>query len=115
MKPIYEKHKGMRFKSSGFFGVTNMGINSYWWSEKLKKWLTWDELDAIPRKQIGTISSHAPCRSVKAFQRMMKKQNLYKKGFMLCHRYVGYAVVLKGDGEMFQQNAKKKHEYNQKQ
>lgn len=83
MKLRYEQNKGNRLNSQmdGFEAV-----NCEWvWNYDLRKWT-----QEIESGKYG-YSSHAPCKSVKAFRRMLKKA---PKGieFKLWNKYVGCCV-----------------------
>lgn len=85
MKLIFEAKRGTRIKSE-FTGYTS-NDNGWWFNGK-----AWQRFES--KKQL---SSHAPCFSVKAFRRKLKKA---PKGvsFTLCSRYVGHNVIGVGNG-----------------
>jgi len=94
MKLKYQAKKGSRIKYR-FMGVQierEPGSTMYWYVERIHKWSNdppWDE---------EGISNTAPCKSVRAFRRKMKK---WKKElpsgiyFRLISRWVGYDVNAK--------------------
>lgn len=88
MKLKYQKEKGSRIKNVMFFGMTHTGFG-LWYEEETR---TWKE-DANP-----PCSTHAPCKSVRAFKRMLRTAPKGKK-FVLSSRYVGYDVYGVGKGE----------------
>lgn len=83
MKLRYEQNKGNRLNSQmdGF-----EAINCEWaWNYDLRKWT--QEIESGKYRY----SSHAPCKSVKAFRRMLKKAPKGIK-FKLWNKYVGCCV-----------------------
>ena len=80
MKLKYEAEKSGRLKRLGFMGVTSYD-QSLWWCREL----------GWTKEPKTCWSNYAPCRSVKAFRRMLKK---CPKGveFTLVSRYMGYSV-----------------------
>ena len=83
----YDKPKGLRIKSR-FLGATSTDNVMLWFNTTLNKWENRDETEY--NHNYG-YSSHAPCLSVRAFRRMLKKlPKTYK--LRLVSRYVGFDV-----------------------
>lgn len=62
----YMAKKGYR-TNRGFMSVSING-GDFWWCHKFKKWVPYSEL-----KYGG--SSHAPCKTVRAFKRMLRNNS----------------------------------------
>ena len=73
---------GERILNSRFIGITN--FDGLWWDYELKKWVP-----EIVGKEGG--STHAPCRSYKAFLRHIRKHPELKKA-ILVSRFEGYCI-----------------------
>lgn len=58
-----------------FYGITVYG--DLWWNSDLKKWTSGDIVSH------GSFSSHAPCRSYKAFLRHLRKHREDLMGFRI--------------------------------
>lgn len=84
MKLRYEANKGQRIKYM-FMGVCAWG---FWWLHKTRKWVGLDEANSY-KEDYG---SHAPCKSVRAFKRMLRKHPQIKGQAVLVSRYVGHSV-----------------------
>jgi hypothetical protein len=89
MKVTYQQTKGRRIKRFGFLGVTVMRGDSMWWSYDLRKWVSFEEL---PRPSKKGASTHAPCRSVRAFKRMLRDNPSIRGRATLVSRWVGFHV-----------------------
>lgn len=78
----YPAPKGMRL-NHGFMWV-NGAPNGYWWDKETKAWKHDNEIE-------GAYSNCAPCKTVKAFKRMLKKYPILLQGKpVLVHReYIG--------------------------
>lgn len=84
MKLEFEAPLGRRLHR-GFFGVTHFEIG-LWWSHEKRAWL--------PAEECGDqgYSTHAPCRTLRAFIRHLRKNpNIVGKA-ILVSRYVGCNV-----------------------
>jgi len=82
----FEAPKGTRLHRY-FWGVTitDSGTN-LWWNHDLRKW---EPLSAHPQDAYGT---HAPCRTLRAFKRMLRKFPELEGKVCLVNRYIGYDV-----------------------
>lgn len=71
----------------GFFGVTVMDGPSRWWAEDSRRWVDHTGVDEC-------ISSHAPCRSLRAFRRHLKRHSASLAGckVVLVSRWKGCDV-----------------------
>jgi hypothetical protein len=85
----YQQTKGRRHKRFGFTGVTVMRGEHMCWSYDLRRWVPLAERP-IP-SEYGS-SSHAPCRSVRAFRKMLGDNPSIRGRAMLVSRWVGYHV-----------------------
>lgn len=87
----YDKPKRLRIKSR-FLGATSTDNVMIWFNKTLNRWENHDETEYDSKYGY---SSHAPCHSVRAFRRMLKKlPKTYK--LRLVSRYVGYDVIGRG-------------------
>lgn len=92
----FEAPVGLRILRSRFSGITTYTLNPeapyLWWDFDNKRWVD----RAVPGS-----SSHAPCRSYKAFLRHIKKHHEMLKGYevVLFSRYVGYNISAFPEGE----------------
>ncbi len=77
LKLKYLAPKGYR-TNRGFHGVQFLGPD-YWWSYDDKKWMHENEIK-------GAYSNTAPCRTVKGFQRMLRKNPTIIGKSVLMHR-----------------------------
>lgn len=89
-KIVHQAPKGTRILNSRFLGVCHYGDNDLWWGNDQKKWM--------PTVRIGydeIASSHAPCRSFKAFKRHLRKHPELNgvKEVVLTSRYQGYNIT----------------------
>ena len=90
MKLKYQMSKGRRIKRRGFLGVTvARGDSLLWWSYDLGRWVPGDEL---PHPIVKGYSNHAPCRSVRAFRKMIKANPHIRGRALLVSCWVGYHV-----------------------
>jgi hypothetical protein len=89
MKIQYQQTKGRRHKRFGFLGVTVTSDDIMWWSRDLNRWATDAE---IPRPTVKGYSSSAPCRSVRAFRKMLRDNPSIRGRATLVSRWVGYHV-----------------------
>lgn len=94
MKLKYEASRGNRIKYH-FMGFEAVNCD-WWWAYEDNKWV-----QSTEKKPITT---HRPCRSVKAFKRMLKTAP-FGVEFRLCGRWVGHNVY--GVGMHNTQNSKK--------
>jgi len=81
----FEAPLGQRIMRDRFYGVTTF-IKGMWWCHEQRKW--------VPYEKVGKLSysSHAPCRSVKAFLRMLRKNPHIASDAVLCSWYHGHNV-----------------------
>ena len=89
----FEAPLGQRIMNSGFgIGITTLVQGSdqppLWWCYETRRWVT-STLDVK-----GSGSTHAPCRSYKAFRRHLKKHVAELEGYevVLVHRFEGYNI-----------------------
>lgn len=89
----FEAPRGQRILRNHFFGITcfprsesDRWVPFLWWDEANRQWTN----DAVPGS-----SSHAHCKSYKAFLKHIKKHKNSFKGFdvVLCSHYVGYDII----------------------
>lgn len=74
----YLAPKGMR-GNHGFMWVIG-APPGYWWDNSTKKWALYDDI-------LDSCSNCAPCKTVKAFKRMLRKNPILLKGKpVLVHR-----------------------------
>jgi hypothetical protein len=79
--------------NSRFIGITTFTRDNdqppLWWCYKTRKWVT----STLDLPQGG--STHAPCRSYKAFERHLKKHVAELEGYevILAHRFEGHDVT----------------------
>jgi hypothetical protein len=95
MKLKFEAPKGRRFYKQFRFIQQINWLNGEW--DKSEDFV-YDEIDGkwIDRKQLPEghyFNNGGPCHSVKAFQRMLKKNPHMKGRLVLVHRYVGFNVL----------------------
>lgn len=68
-----------RVLNSRFMGVTTFRLTddqpSLWWCHKTRRWVT------LKSMSTGGASTHAPCRSYKAFQRHLRKHTAVLQGY----------------------------------
>lgn len=69
--------------------ITPPGEKHLWWSDRDRKWATIEE-HTDPH-----LSTHAPCRTVKAFKRMLRKHPHIIGRAVLVNKYIGYDVYSK--------------------
>ena len=79
-----------RILNSRFFGITHFSDSQIWWSEKKRKWMSYEECI-----NYGSFSNTARCRSFKAFKRHLRKHPELKEAgeIVLSSRYVGYSIT----------------------
>ena len=84
----FEAPKGKRILSSRFMGIKNYH-QDFWWSHEQKKWLPFTQIE------VGWASSHAPCRSFKAFKRHLQRHPELKAAgdVVLISRFIGYNII----------------------
>ena len=81
MKSMIGFDAGLRERvlNSRFMGITTFGLTdnrpSLWWCHKSRRWVT-STVDATKGA-----STHAPCRSYKAFRRHLKKHAAELQGY----------------------------------
>ena len=90
----FEAPNGTRLKTYGYHGITVIPPSAgkdLWWHYESREWVSHAEMRA--RRQGG--SSHAPCRSYKAFLRHMRRHATALAGYkvVLCSRYIGHDVI----------------------
>jgi hypothetical protein len=84
---------GQRILNSRFMGVTTFTRNNdqppLWWCYKTRRWVT----STLDLPDGG--STHAPCRSFKAFERHLKKHSTELQGYdiVLESRYKGHNIT----------------------
>jgi hypothetical protein len=89
----FEAGWGQRILNSRFTGITTFTLDKdqppLWWCRKTRKWVT-SYINATEGA-----STHAPCRSYKAFERHLKKHVAMLEGYevILVHRFDGYDVT----------------------
>lgn len=73
-----------------FHGVTALG-SGLWWSHVRKRWETYEQYEKAGK---GGCSTHAPCRTFKAFKRHLRKHPELSASdkVVLVNRYVGYNI-----------------------
>lgn len=85
MKVKYKKPKGQRIKKQFLYITTDYDV---WWLSVLRKWVkpgaSGLNLD---------LQSHAPCRSVKAFKRHLKRNPVLRGNANLVSRFAGYDIT----------------------
>ena len=97
----FEAPAGTRILSSRGLGITFDG--NLWWSRKLRKWVSFDDLRAA--KSDG--SSGAACRSFKSFLRHLRKHTDVLKGYEITfvNRFVGHDIFATYVGESHNRRA----------
>jgi hypothetical protein len=84
---------GQRILNSRFMGITTFTRNNdqppLWWCYKTRRWVT----STLDLPDGG--STHAPCRSFKAFRRHLKKHLTELQGYdiILVSRYDGHDIT----------------------
>jgi hypothetical protein len=84
---------GQRILNSRFIGITAFALKDdqppLWWCYKTRRWVT----STLDLPDGG--STHAPCRSFKAFQRHLKKHLTELQGYdiILVSRYDGHDIT----------------------
>ena len=84
---------GHRILNSRFMGITTFTLDNdqppLWWCHETRRWVT----STLDIKRGG--STHAPCRSYKAFQRHLKKHVAELEGYdvILVSRFEGHDVT----------------------
>lgn len=84
---------GQRILNRGFLGITTFTLDKdqppLWWCYETRKWVT----STLDIKRDG--STHAPCRSYKAFERHLKKHVAELEGYdvILVSRFEGHDVT----------------------
>ena len=89
----FEKHKGARFHRY-FHSITIISLETdkIWWCNG--RWMTHEDARAT---RLGC-SSHAPCRSLRAFRRHLRRHGEAGVRYALVNRYINYGVVAVGRG-----------------
>lgn len=82
----FDAPKGTRIHNR-FLGVTVFTDAALWWGENDRRW-------GLFVGRTGVLSSHASCRTVKAFKRHLRKHSEALAGceVVLCSRFVGHDV-----------------------
>ena len=97
----FQKPKGQRLHKR-FWGVQ---VDGYWWMEGGRAWIPmklystepnaiitrWEEWIKLLEKR-GGLSNTAPCRSLRAFKRMIRKNPFLRGRARLISRFQGYDV-----------------------
>lgn len=89
----FEAGTRKRHLNSRFMGITTWTLDKdllpLWWCHKTRKWVT-----SIVDATEGA-STHAPCRSYKAFERHLKRHVAELEGYevILVSRFDGYDVT----------------------
>ncbi len=83
MKIFHTRSKGRRILKSRFIGVS---VEQRWWDCNSRRFIELHEIT-------GEVSSLAPCQSVKAYRRMIKRNPSMKGKSRLVSRFVGYDVL----------------------
>ena len=84
---------GQRILNSRFMGITTFTLDNdqppLWWCYETRRWVT----STLDIKRNG--STHAPCRSYKAFARHLKKHVAELEGYdvILVSRFEGHDVT----------------------
>ncbi len=91
MKITFEAEHGCRILRNRWMGITTYRKDdqpSLWWCYRTKKWVTSNE------KMPDGGTSHAPCKSYKAFLRHLRKHPELK-GYEVTFvsRYIGYNIT----------------------
>lgn len=81
---IFEKPKGQRIHKR-FIGVTN--FSGLWWCHKSRVWV-----EDIPDPSRETVGIEAPCHSIRAFRRHLRKNPNIRGKAILVSRFIGYNV-----------------------
>lgn len=79
----FQKPRGQRINRY-FCGVTN--FECLWWVPHINTWVTSSEIKG------RSAQTHAPCRTVKAFRRHLRKHPEIRGKAILVSRYKGYDV-----------------------
>lgn len=88
----FQAKAGTRIHGHGFFGIhTSFDDKPLWWDYSARRWIGDD------RPSSSAVSSHAPCRSYKAFIRHLKRHrgSLRGRTVTLVSRWVGHDIVAK--------------------
>ena len=94
MKIKYQAQKGYRIKNHDFIGLEVYASECHWYREDLRQWRTIDDVhkDLPPNTWY---SSAAPCRSLRAAIRKIKKYDLPKgTKFRLVSIWVGHDIEI---------------------
>lgn len=76
---------GKRILRHGFMGITN--FDRLWWCYETKRWV---------EEPNGNASTHAPCKSYKAFLRHIRKHpELKGHEVILVSRFRDYSIIVK--------------------
>ena len=84
---------GQRILNRGFLGITTFTLDKdqppLWWCHETRRWVT----STLDIKRGG--STHAPCRSYKAFERHLKNHVAMLEGYevILVSRFEGHDVT----------------------
>jgi hypothetical protein len=92
----YEASKGLRVKRYGWGVTTRPEVEVGWWFYYTTsdvngpgKWYGPD--DELPPNKYG-FSSHASCKNVRAFRRMLRKNPQLRGKLVFVSRYLGHCV-----------------------
>lgn len=61
-------------------------LRGYWWSIEKRRWMPLDQIKG------GGFSNHAPCKTFRAFKRMLRKNPHIVGHARLCSRYHDYDI-----------------------
>ena len=84
MKLYFKQPKGDRVHR--YFWAVCVCLGNLWWNHDTRKW------EPLNTTKNCNYSTHAPCKTVKAFNRMLRKNPQIQGNAVLVSRYVGYAV-----------------------
>lgn len=88
MEITFEAPRGQRLLRRYFMGITT--FDGLWWCFETKRWV--DDV----RKASGSASSHAPCKSYRAFLRHIRKHpELKGREVILVSRFIGNDIIVK--------------------
>ena len=84
MKLYFKFPKGDRVHR--YFWAVCLRSRSLWWNHDNRKW------EPLNTTENCNYSTHAPCKTVKAFKRMLRKNPQIQGDAVLVSRYIGYTV-----------------------
>lgn len=105
----FEAPRGTRILGRGGWGITTFHPDTFMtWCYARRQWFTTDETYTEPSRRTGEPnryiskefskggSTHADCRSFKAFKRHLRKHHEKLKGckVVFCSRWVGHNIVV---------------------